>query len=106
MVAKTNKYEQPADMLVDYINWKYHTKPEERDMLLQAYDMRSLIVLLDGIDEAAGFRQHIEEYVVHELAPMGMRVVATARPEVTYVRMIDQSDAGSMEHTLTHTNTL
>ena len=48
--------EGDSDLLVAYILWRYNSKPETRDMLLQAYNMRSLIVLLDGIDEAAGFR--------------------------------------------------
>ena len=70
-----------GNLLVDYIRWKFDERPGERDMLLQAYDMRALIVLLDGIDEAAGFKHHIEDFLVNELVPMGMRTVATSRPE-------------------------
>eukprot|EP00959_Pyramimonas_sp_CCMP1952_P242144 5061629-Pyramimonas_sp.AAC.1 len=70
-----------SNLLVDYIHWKFRERRQERDMLLQAYDMRALVVLLDGIDEAAGFKHRIEEFLVNELVPMGMRTVATSRPE-------------------------
>ena len=69
------------NLLVDYIEWKFGDKPAERDLLMQAYEMRALVVLLDGIDEAAGFKHRIEDFLVNELVPMGMRTVATSRPE-------------------------
>eukprot|EP00242_Pyramimonas_sp_CCMP2087_P002138 CAMPEP_0198232874 /NCGR_PEP_ID=MMETSP1445-20131203/115952_1 /TAXON_ID=36898 /ORGANISM="Pyramimonas sp., Strain CCMP2087" /LENGTH=667 /DNA_ID=CAMNT_0043913561 /DNA_START=14 /DNA_END=2015 /DNA_ORIENTATION=+ len=79
------------NMLVDYINWSYSDKPAERDMLLQAYDMRTLIVLLDGIDEAAGFKERIEDFLVNELVPMGMRTIATSRPEGVRLQLYQKS---------------
>ena len=51
------------------------------DMLMQAYEMRALIVLLDGVDEAAGLRDQIEGFVHKELVPTGNRVLVTSRPE-------------------------
>ena len=50
-------------------------------MLMQAYEMRALIVLLDGVDEAAGLRDEIESFVHKELVPSGNRVLVTSRPE-------------------------
>ena len=49
-------------------------------MLMQAYEMRALIVLLDGVDEAAGLRDEIESFVHKELVPSGNRVLVTSRP--------------------------
>ena len=54
---------------------------EEREMLLQAYEMRALIVLIDGIDEAAGMKEAIEDFVHKEVAVSGNRLVVTSRPE-------------------------
>ena len=50
-------------------------------MLMQAYDMRALVVLLDGVDEAAGLRDQIELFVHKEVVPSGNRVLVTSRPE-------------------------
>jgi hypothetical protein len=50
-------------------------------MLQQAFKMRSLLVLFDGVDEAAGLREQVEHFAVHELVASGHRVVLTSRPE-------------------------
>ena len=42
-------------------------------MLMQAYEMRALIVLIDGVDEAAGLRDEIEDFIHRELVPSGHR---------------------------------
>ena len=52
-----------------------------RKMLIQAYEMRALIVLIDGVDEAAGLRDEIEDFIHQELVPSGNRVIVTSRPE-------------------------
>jgi hypothetical protein len=52
-----------------------------RRMLMQAYDMRALVVLIDGVDEAAGLRDEIETFIHNELVPSGNRVLVTSRPE-------------------------
>ena len=71
------------DLLPRYIESVYAGKKYEhwRDMLMQAYEMRALIVLLDGVDEAAGLRDDIENFVHMELVPSGNRVLVTSRPE-------------------------
>jgi hypothetical protein len=43
--------------------------------------VRALLVLLDGIDEAAGMRNEIEMFVHQELAPSNNRIMVTSRPE-------------------------
>ncbi len=43
--------------------------------------MRALIVLIDGVDEAAGLRDEIEHFIHQELVPSGNRLLVTSRPE-------------------------
>lgn len=50
-------------------------------MLIQAVQSRSLIVVLDGIDEATRHREVISRFVREVLVPEGFRVVCTSRPE-------------------------
>eukprot|EP00966_Prymnesium_polylepis_P271540 6273580-Prymnesium_polylepis.1 len=50
-------------------------------MLTMALEMRALVVVLDGIDEAAGRRDIISSFVRDALVPYGLRVVCTSRPE-------------------------
>lgn len=59
--------DDPAKLLADpngmvrwYIEKEFANRQAERLMLLTAYDMRALIVLVDGIDEAAGLRDVVE----------------------------------------------
>ena len=70
-------------LLERYIQSVYAGKKYESwcTMLMQAYDMRALIVLLDGVDEAAGLRDQIENFVHKEVVPSGNRVLVTSRPE-------------------------
>ena len=70
-------------LLTLYIEACYTGRAMEgwRKMLMQAYEMRALIVLIDGVDEAAGLRDEIEAFVHKELVPSGNRVLVTSRPE-------------------------
>lgn len=70
-------------LLERYITSVYAGKKYESwcTMLMQAYEMRALIVLLDGVDEAAGLRDQIEDFVHKEVVPSGNRVLVTSRPE-------------------------
>ena len=70
-------------LLERYIESVYSGKKYEAwcTMLMQAYEMRALIVLLDGLDEAAGLRDQVESFVHKELVPSGNRVLVTSRPE-------------------------
>jgi hypothetical protein len=76
-------------LLERYIESAYAGKKYDlwRKMLVQAYEMRALIVLIDGVDEAAGLRDQIEDFIHGDLVPSGNRILVTSRPEgVTLVR--------------------
>ena len=51
------------------------------DMFAQAFELRSLILIIDGIDEAAGRKDSISRFIRQLLVPLGIRVVCTSRPE-------------------------
>ena len=72
-----------GQLLTLYIEANFAGKKYEtwRKMLSQAYEMRALIVLIDGVDEAAGLRDEIEAFIHNELVPSGNRVLVTSRPE-------------------------
>ena len=42
--------------------------------------LRSLIIVIDGVDEASGLEQLIEDFVLKALVPGGFRLVVTSRP--------------------------
>ena len=48
--------------------------------------MRALVIVLDGIDEAAGRRDSISSFVRDVLVLSGLRVVCTSRPESVRVQ--------------------
>lgn len=52
-----------------------------REMLAQAFEMGTLVVLLDGIDEAAALVDMIADFILTAILPMRLRLVATSRPE-------------------------
>lgn len=56
-------------------------------MLEQLYAMRSLIVLIDGVDEAADLATIVEDFVTSELVPQGHPVLVTSRPEGVRLRL-------------------
>ena len=57
--------DDPSELLSDpnglmrwYISNQFADKKEEKTMLLQAYEMRAVCILVDGVDEASGERSH------------------------------------------------
>ena len=54
--AKVDVAGRPHTLLVEFIKQRYAEAPATRDSLLQAYDLRQLVVILDGADEAAALR--------------------------------------------------
>ena len=62
-------------MMLWYIENEFPGKAHKafRDMLQQAFEMRALMILVDGVDEAASLRQAVEEFVQYELVPSGNR---------------------------------
>ena len=75
--------------LFEYLAYEFQNENDTGDsrasdwmtMLVQAYEMRSLIIVVDGIDEAAGRRDIISNFVHNTLVREGFRVVCTSRPE-------------------------
>ena len=56
-------------------------------MLEQLLAMRALILLIDGVDEAADLREIVEDYVARELVPAGHPLLVTSRPEGVRLRL-------------------
>ena len=52
-------------------------------MLAQALQMRSLLIILDGIDQASAQRDKVAQFAREALADEGFRIVCTSRPEAT-----------------------
>jgi len=79
----SEKNQTKQTLLERYIQSVYAGKKYESwcEMLMQAYEMRALIVLLDGVDEAAGLRDQIDDFVHKDIVPSGNRVLVTSRPE-------------------------
>ena len=68
-------------LLLWYTGNEFVERKEEKSLLLLAYKTRACVILVDGVDEAAGLRQVIEAFVHYELVTSGCRVVITSRPE-------------------------
>ena len=68
-----------TDLLEVYLRKMYPTWQVE--LLLQAYQLRALIMIIDGVDEAAGMRQYISDFVLRVLVPSGNRILITSRRE-------------------------
>jgi len=80
--------EEPASLLANpegmmrwYISHEFADNKDFLTMLLLAYDLRALVILVDGVDEAAGMRDLVEAFVHYELVTSGNRLVVTSRPE-------------------------
>jgi hypothetical protein len=50
-------------------------------VILQALEFKTLILLIDGVDEASEFREDVQDFVLNGLHPLGVRLVVTSRPE-------------------------
>ncbi|KOO25536.1 hypothetical protein Ctob_008372 [Chrysochromulina tobinii] len=68
-------------LLLWYTGNEFVGRTEEKSLLLLSYEMRACVILIDGVDEAAGLRQVIEAFVHHEFVTSGCRVVIPSRPE-------------------------
>ena len=65
------------NLLLAYIEHEYGGTPHF-DVLMQAYHMRKLVVFIDGVDEAAGLKEQIEEFIVYVLVPMNIQAFVTS----------------------------
>ena len=80
--------DDPQELLADpngllrwYISSEFVERHEDRKMLLIAHELCACVVLVDGVDEAAGMRDIVEAFVHYELVPSGNRLMVTSRPE-------------------------
>ena len=80
--------DDPQELLADpngllrwYISSEFAEQHEDRQMLLIAHELCAIVVLVDGVDEAAGMRDIVEAFVHYELVPSGNRLMVTSRPE-------------------------
>ncbi len=71
-----------AHSLVElHINTAYRDQREFKEVLLDAFRRRQLLVVLDGVDEAADLSQMIEVFIFDQLIEQGHRVLVTSRYE-------------------------
>eukprot|EP00966_Prymnesium_polylepis_P270616 6251836-Prymnesium_polylepis.1 len=68
-------------LLLQYFANEYSDHPDWLSMLTMALEMRCLVIVIDGIDEAAGWRGAISKLIREVLVPAGHRLVCTSRPE-------------------------
>ena len=73
--------ELSLDIIFHALVLEFGSHPDWLMMLSMAFEMRAIVLVLDGIDEAAGRRDDIQKLVLNVLATMGQRVVTTSRPE-------------------------
>jgi hypothetical protein len=69
-----------VDMVAFYIQHTVH-KPSRRRFLLQALDMRLLVVAVDGIDEASDLKADVIAMALEQLSDRGHSLIVTSRPE-------------------------
>lgn len=77
-----------GDLILDYIHSKFAGDEGDgaegndiHDMLVVLYELRLLVILVDGIDEASAMKDELEDFIVNDLMPTGTRVVVTSRPD-------------------------
>ena len=76
--AKAGTEERGRALFDKYVQ---HVHTKHADMLKQSWDLRALIIILDGVDEAAGMRPLIEDFVLNGMVASGNRVMITSRIE-------------------------
>lgn len=70
------------NLLEWYIEEVYGTdSPQTRNLLLDAFDSKRLMLILDGIDEAADLKSEVQDLIQNILIPCQIRFMATSRPE-------------------------
>ena len=68
-------------LIEQHIRTKFADWPETLAMLLHLLLRRQLLIVIDGVDEAADLSRSIEEFVLKQLVAEGHRVVVTSRYE-------------------------
>lgn len=67
--------------LLQFFARQHADRPDWIAMLTTALELRSMVILIDGIDEAGSRRDQLTNLIVKVLVPMGLRVFCTSRPE-------------------------
>ena len=70
----------PVDQLFEVYLRKMYPKWHV-EMCMQSYELRAMVMIIDGVDEAAGMRKYIEDFVLRVLVPSGNRILITSRRE-------------------------
>ena len=69
----------------DLVEWfaaaKLGDEPTTRDLLMDAYHSRRLVLILDGLDEAPSHKPLIQAFLCGQFLLTGTRAVVTSRPE-------------------------
>ncbi|CAJ1957588.1 unnamed protein product [Cylindrotheca closterium] len=77
-ILRQNHNMRGMELLHGFLEMDY---PQYVSFLTAKLEAQGLILLIDGVDEAAGKRQTIEEFIHDFLKPTGNRIVVTSRPE-------------------------
>lgn len=78
------------DLLFHHLVIEFGSHPKWLMMLTMAFELRAIVVVLDGIDEAAGRRKDIEKLVLDVLVQSGQRLVTTSRPEGVDLKLFQE----------------
>ena len=71
-----------CDLVAVYLRLVFAGSDDERyHMLMQAYESRRVLLLLDGIDEGGEFKARIEDFVTIYLVQQRVSLIVTSRPE-------------------------
>ena len=76
----TSPLQLTESVILQNLAREYGSNPGWLMMLVQALEMRGAILVMDGIDEAAGLSRLIGDLVHDTLVSSGIRLVATSRP--------------------------
>ena len=79
IVKETGEHYE-GDLFMLYVDRSGEFTPRAKQVVQQAYDMRAVVILFDGIDEASDLKEQVENFVVKVLAPKHIRVVVTCVP--------------------------
>ena len=83
MAYHAHEYQGVQDLAAVYLRLTFKDNDDSRYlMLMQAYDSRRALLLLDGLDEGGDAKERIEWFVTHFLVRQRLPLVVTSRPGV------------------------
>ena len=87
MAKHAHEYEGQEDLVAVFLRLQHKDSDRSRYlMLMQAYDSRRALLLLDGIDEGGDAKGRIEEFITTFLVRQRVPLIVTSRPEVSHSR--------------------